>query len=124
MTAAQTILLIEDDTWFAEQQTRVLVAAGFKIQHSQDGVTGIEAIDQLLPSLIVLDIFLPGPNAFVLLHELQSHSDLASIPVIICTSSAADLKTELLKAYGVQAVLDKVTMTPESLVGAVRKVLL
>ena len=41
-----------------------------------------------MANVIILDVLLPGPNAFTLLHELQSHSDLAGIPIILCTNSA------------------------------------
>lgn len=123
MKRYSTILLIEDDTWFAEQQSRTLRAAGFKVRHASDGLAAIEAIDHEQPDVVVLDVFLPGPNAFTLLHEMKSYSDLAVIPVVLCTSSAADIAPDWLKAYGVVSVLDKSTMYPQDIVAAVRKAL-
>ena len=83
----------------------------------------MDAIDSDRPDVIVLDVLLAGPNAFTLLHELQSHTDLANIPVILCTNSADQLAEEDVMAYGVQQVLNKATMVPGDLIAAVKKVL-
>ncbi len=123
MKAAPSVLIIEDDTWFAEQHMRTLRAAGFAVRHATDGLAGMEAVDALVPDVIVLDMFLPGPNALVLLHEMQSHTDLSSIPVIICTNNANAISKSTPAAYGVKHVLDKGTMQPGDLVAAVKRVL-
>lgn len=124
MKTAKTVLIIEDDPWFAEQQTRTLESEGFVVRHVLDGIAGMDALDGLLPDVIVLDVFLPGPNALVLLHEMQSYSDLATVPIILCTSSAADIDPTVVAPYGVKELLDKTTMRPAELVAAVRRVLL
>ena len=83
----------------------------------------MDMIDKHHPHAIVLDIFMPGPNGIVLLHEMRSHSDLANIPVIVCSNSASDIPHGNLAKYGVMAVLDKTTMHPDDIVTAVRRVL-
>lgn len=118
-----TILLIEDDAWFAEQQERVLRAAGFTVHRAKDGLEGITAIDHEPPDVVLLDIFLPGPNGFVLLHEMKSYGDLAGIPIILCTSNAADVRPDWLRGYGVVSILDKTTMHPQDMVAAIRRAL-
>jgi CheY-like chemotaxis protein len=118
-----TILVVEDDVWFAEQHLRTLQGAGFKAKHVTDGIAAIQALDESLPDVIVLDIFLPGPNAFVLLHEMQSYADLSALPVIICTGSVPAIHKNVLAAYGVTSILDKAVMQPDDLVAAVRRVL-
>ena len=81
------------------------------------------AIDEYEPAVIILDIFMPGPNGLVLLQELQSHSDLAQIPVVVCTASAGELRPGDVAAYGVRQILDKSTMEPPMVAAAVRKVI-
>ncbi len=123
MTKQPTVLVVEDDRWLAEQYERQLVAAGYRARIARDGLMAMEMIDDAHPNAIVLDVFLPGPNGVVLLHELQSYSDIATIPVIVCTTSAADIPKNSLKSYGVRRVLDKTTMEPQDIVAAVRSVL-
>jgi len=58
-----------------------------------------------------------------LLHELQSHVDLARIPVIMISSMAERLEQKKLAHYGVRQVLDKESVTPEGMLQAVRGVI-
>jgi CheY-like chemotaxis protein len=123
MTKIPTVLIIEDDEWLAEQHIRTLGSVGIRAEYVPHALAAMDAIDSSQPDVIVLDVLLAGPNAFTLLHELQSHTDLAGIPVILCTNSADQLIDEDVRAYGVRQVLDKATMLPEDLVAAVKKVL-
>lgn len=124
MTKTRSVLIVEDDEWLAEQHMRTLESAGYKSYFVAHALAAMDMIDDMHPDVIVLDVLLAGPNAFTLLHELQSHMDLAAIPVILCTNSAEDLAQEDIAAYGVRQVLDKATMHPEDLIAAVKKVFL
>lgn len=124
MTKQPYVLIVEDDDWLAEQHARTLKVAGIRTDTVPHALAAIDAIDQQRPDALVLDVLLAGPNAFTLLHELQSYADLASIPVILCTNGADQLTGEDLQAYGVTRVLDKATMRPDDLTAAVRRALL
>lgn len=114
------VLLVEDDPWQAEQIVKQLEAAGHTAAHADDALAAIDALEAQLPDLIVLDMFLPGPSGVTLLHELQSHSDSAALP-IIAYSAHLTYRTEQLAPYGVVAVLDKTIMTPGELVSLVEE---
>lgn len=124
MTKIPAVLIVEDDDWLAEQHGRTLRGAGYAVDFAPHALAAMDAVDNKRPDVIVLDLLLAGPNAFTLLHELQSHSDLAGIPVILCTNSADQIASEDIEAYGVRDVLDKSTMHPDDVIAAVKKVLL
>jgi CheY-like chemotaxis protein len=123
MTKTPYILIVEDDEWLAEQYKRILSEAGIRTESVPHALAAIDSIDTHLPDVLVLDLLLAGPNAFTLLHELRSHTDLAAIPVILCTTSADQIAEEDITAYGVRQVLDKATMLPRDFVAAIKKVL-
>lgn len=124
MSTSSRILIVEDDDWLAEQHARILQAAGFTTETVAHALAAMDVIDARRPDVIVLDVLLAGPNAFTLLHELQSHIDLATIPVVLCTNSADSLADEDMAGYGIVRVLDKASMMPDDIVAAVRKALL
>lgn len=124
MTKTPHVLIVEDDEWMAEQHVRTLGQAGFSHEVAAHAFAAIDVMDVRVPDVIILDFLLTGQNALVLLHEMQSHTDLASVPVVLCTNNAADLTSEELTAYGVVAVLDKTMMYPDDIITAIRKVLL
>ena len=119
----QTILVVEDDIWLAEQQARVLEKAGYKTAVSPHAIGAMHLIDDVKPDAIVLDMLLTGSTAFALMHELQSYSDTGVIPIVLCTNLASDIALDDVQPYGVRRVLDKTTMEPEDVVTAVRSVL-
>ena len=123
MSKKPFILVVEDDEWMARQHIRTLRAAGIQAEYVGHALAAMDALDARMPDVIVLDVLLPGPNAFTLLHELRSHADLAAIPVVLCTNSADSLAKKDLSAYGVKMILDKTTMQPRDLVAAVKRVL-
>ena len=120
----ETIFIIEDDPWQADQYRLVLEAAGYSVRIFDNGLAAIEAIDKVQPDVIVLDMLLPGTTGLALMHELQSYRDTGEVPVILCTNLADEVKLDDMVPYGVQRILDKATMQPYDLVTAVRSVLL
>lgn len=114
------IVIVEDDVLLGHHFERTLKKAGYSVATTPHALGAIRLIDDTKPAVIVLDMLLTGSTAMPLLHELQSHDDLARIPVVIVTSLAGDLLLETLKPYGVTHVLDKTTMHPDDLVVAVR----
>ena len=97
MTKLPYVLIVEDDEWLAAQQIRNLQAAGYGAESVPHALAAIDAIDERQPDVMILDVFLIGPNAFTLLHEMRSHADLAQIPVILCTNSADSVAEEDLR---------------------------
>ena len=117
------ILIVEDDAWLAEQQARVLRQAGYETSFAPHAIAAIEAVDDVHPDVIMLDVLLTGSTAFALLNELQSYGDTGVIPIVLCTNLAADIKLDDVRPYGVRRILDKATMAPDDVVAAVRSVL-
>jgi len=115
------IVVVEDNTWQAAQYTRVLESNNYDVSIVYTAQAAIDVIDDVQPAAIVLDLLLPGATAMTLLNELQSHSDLATIPVVIATSSPESLSGATVSPYGVTAVLDKTTMHPNEILIAVRR---
>ncbi len=87
-----------------------IISPAPKIQIFSDTVSAINALDDGLPDLILLDVLLNGPDGFTFLNEIISYPDSARIPVIIITS--LNLSPRRLSHYGVRAILNKETMTP------------
>ena len=118
----QSIFIIEDDLWQAEQYQVVLEAAGYAVRSFDNGIAAIAAVDEGRPDVIILDMLLAGTTGMTLLHELQSYTDTGEVPVILCTNLADDIQLADVVPYGVQRILDKTTMQPYDLVTAIRSV--
>ena len=123
MNTQARIVVVEDDEWLAEHYLRVLRRSGYEVYHAPHAVAAIDVIDKVQPDVIILDVLLTGTNALALLHELKSHEDLASIPIVLATNLADQIQMDDVASYGVKRILDKTSMHPEDIDVAIRSVL-
>jgi CheY-like chemotaxis protein len=96
------ILLIEDNPDDAELTIYALRNSGIanNISHIADGQLALERLldDTLLvPTLVLLDLKLPGPDGLEVLRRIRAADRTALVPVVILTSS--DEPADILSAY-------------------------
>jgi signal transduction histidine kinase/DNA-binding NarL/FixJ family response regulator len=84
------ILYIEDSLTTRMRVRAVLEAEGYVVVDAADGLAGIEAAVREEPSLILLDINLPGADGYEVVALLKSFPTLAAIPVVALTGCATD----------------------------------
>lgn len=113
------VLIVDDDQMMTECFGYMLPE--HQVETCTNAITALDLINAKLPDVILLDIFLDGPDGFSLLNELISYNDTMTIPVIVVSS--LDLSQQDLSHYGVVKVLQKETMTPELLNLAVQEAL-
>lgn len=82
-----TILIIDDDVGFRTNLKSVLKARGFDFIEAKNGEDGLGLMHSKKPDLIVLDLNMPGKNGFEVLVEKLADKRIASIPVIMASTS-------------------------------------
>lgn len=104
------ILLIEDSPSDADLTTETLSEAKIlnNLHVVEDGVEAMAFLrrerqfeDAPRPDLILLDLNLPRKDGSEVLSEIKSDPDLAVIPVVVLTTSAAE--EDILKSYKLHA---------------------
>ena len=100
----RSILLVEDERSDAMLIRRALTRAGFDgdLRHAPDAYLALEMLKEHsnageLPSVILLDLKLPGMSGLEFLDELRKSPDLRSVPVVVL-AAAHDAET-INKAY-------------------------
>lgn len=82
----QTVLVIDDDASVRELMTRYLGGKGYRVITAEDGEKGMALAREQYPSVITLDVVLPGAQSgWDILSQLKDDPLTASIPVIIVT---------------------------------------
>lgn len=79
----KSILIVEDDTRFAEILALMCRQKGFKCLASSTGEEGIELAIKHQPLGIILDINLPGIDGWEVLQQLKNNAETRHIPVHI-----------------------------------------
>jgi DNA-binding response OmpR family regulator len=80
----KNILIIEDDPKIAMALTLRLKSAGYEATAAYDALTGLNAVINNPPDLVVLDICLPIGNGFTLSERIQT---FRPTPIIFVTAS-------------------------------------
>ncbi|MEO8352919.1 MAG: response regulator, partial [Chthoniobacteraceae bacterium] len=80
-----TVLVIDDDANVRDLMQRNLVKEGFQVEVAADGEHGLELAKHLRPSVITLDVILPGMDGWEVLAALKAVPETADIPVVMVT---------------------------------------
>ena len=121
LTAHKRVLLVEDQPYNQQLLTEVLQLEGYGVELVCDGRSMLERISspQSLPSLILMDIQLPGVDGFELIRQIKAHPLWQKIPAIAVTAMAmAGDRDRCLKA-GADAYVSK-PLNIEQLLTAIR----
>jgi PAS domain S-box-containing protein len=79
----RTILVVDDDRKSRSLIKAWLDQAGYSVAEAATGEEGLEKANELLPSVIVLDILMPDKDGWQVLQELKSKPRTREIPVVI-----------------------------------------
>ena len=87
-TRVRNIIIVEDDEDIADSIRYNLDREGFRVRVA---VTGEDALSLILngpPSLILLDLNLPGMSGFEICRRLRAEPSTATIPILMLTARA------------------------------------
>lgn len=80
------VLLIEQDKLAAQLYAEALGAKGFSVRVADTAQKALFALDEEIPSCIVLELELKRHNGFEFLYEFCSQDDWKHVPIIVHTN--------------------------------------
>lgn len=114
-----TALIIDDNRRTADALRQMLDVLGVEARASYGSSPALEILRKMTPSLILLDINMPGVDGLEVLAYLRREPRLAPVPVVVITSDdQPDTRDRVLKG-GATAILIK-PATLDALEGALK----
>jgi DNA-binding response OmpR family regulator len=80
------ILVVDDEADFAEMIKMRLEANDFEVAVAYDGAEGLQKALTEKPSLILLDVMMPGMDGFEVLRRLKRADETMDTPVVMLTA--------------------------------------
>jgi signal transduction histidine kinase len=86
--ATRKRILIVDDDETSRYVLRQTIGSkhGYEVLEANDGVRGLQRVEDAQPDLLILDLQMPELDGFAVLSRLQSEPRFATLPVIVSTS--------------------------------------
>jgi len=118
--AEGTILLVEDERSIASLVSLYLSNEGFTVEHIADGAEAIAAVERLHPSLVILDLMLPGMDGVEICRRLRQRTD--ALPIVMLTARDAEVDRVVGLELGADDYITK-PFSPRELVARVKAIL-
>ncbi|MHC5737808.1 hybrid sensor histidine kinase/response regulator [Nostoc sp.] len=104
-----TILHIDDNEANRYVVNRILQNAGFSVVEAATGATGLEAVANFQPDLVILDVQLPDISGFEVCRQIKANPETAFIPVLHLSASFVQSQD---KAEGLDSGADAYLVQP------------
>ncbi len=101
------ILVVEDNAMNRKVFCQMLNLAGYRTITAPDGATAIDAARTHQPSLILMDIQMPGMNGVEATRRIRSDAELQAIPIIAVTALTMPGDRERCMAAGANEYVSK-----------------
>ncbi|HSN92342.1 MAG TPA: response regulator [Anaeromyxobacteraceae bacterium] len=106
------VLVVDDDTDIREAVAEVLSEEGYQVLGAGDGEEALTKCRAYHPSVVLLDLMMPGMNGWEFRAEQKRDPELAGIPVVVLTALeprvAIDAEGFIRKPFEVDELLAQV----------------
>ncbi len=119
----QQLLMIEDDARLASMVSEYLRQGGFEVAHALDGSSGLAALQQTPPALVVLDLMLPDMDGLEICRRIRAlGGSLARTPILMLTAKGDPMDRVIGLEVGADDYLAK-PFEPRELLARIRAIL-
>ena len=84
------IYIVEDDENIGQMECYALKNSGFGTELFEDSESFFSAVARRLPTLVILDLMLPGEDGLTILRRLRDSAETRKIPVIIVSAKSSE----------------------------------
>jgi CheY-like chemotaxis protein len=91
--ARDEVLVVDDDEALRAVVAEALQSEGFAVQTAASAVEALEHMRDHRPSLVLLDLMMPGMSGWQMLDAMQESHALRDVPVVVLT--AFDVRYDL-----------------------------
>jgi len=114
-----TLLMIDDDEELVDLMRDYLSSQGFDFHVALDGEAGLEALERVVPDLVILDVMLPGQDGFEICKGIRRKS---RVPILMLTARGDELDRIVGLELGADDYLAK-PFNPRELVARIKAIL-
>lgn len=81
-----TILVVDDNVDNVEILRAFLESRGYTVESATDGRGALAKLEEVRPSLVLLDVMMPGMDGWQVCRTIKNHPDFGGIRVVMVTA--------------------------------------
>jgi DNA-binding response OmpR family regulator len=118
--SGELVLVVDDEPNIIDLARLYLEKEGFRVKGIADGPTALQAVKQLRPAFMVLDVMLPGIDGFEVCRRLRAANN--PLPILLLTARDEDVDKIIGLELGADDYLTK-PFNPRELAARVKAIL-
>lgn len=118
----RTILLADDSPTIRRLVIQTFADTNFKIVEVNNGDAAIRSFEEVRPSVVLADIYMPGKDGYQVCAYVRSHSELSRTPVVLLVGAFDAFDEDTAKKAGATASITK-PFEPGALIELVQSIL-
>lgn len=87
MSAAARVLIVDDDPLQLKLMQAILAGDRYEVRCADGGRAALDALQDVLPDVVLLDIRMPGMDGFQVLQRLKADDWTMDLPVVMVTAT-------------------------------------
>ena len=111
----QSILVVDDEPNIVLSLEFLIKQAGYEVRVARDGEAALQAMEEQLPDLVLLDVMMPKRDGFDVCETIRANPAWKDIPIIMLTAKGRDVEREKGLALGADAYITKPFSTREAM---------
>ena len=98
MTARPVVLVVDDTPANVRLLEAILGSQDIAVVTAGSGAEALQRVDEVVPSLVLLDVVMPGMDGFEVCRRLRARPDTSFVPVVMVTASEEHQKLRAIEA--------------------------
>src|SRR3989442_7547665 len=103
----QKILLADDSPTIRRLVTQTFVDGKFEVVAVSNGDAAIKALEEVRPSIVLADIYMPGKNGYEVCAYVRNHATFGATPVVLLVGAFDAFDEEVARQSGATANITK-----------------
>ena len=87
----EKILIVDDEEHIVELLKFNLQSAGYEVMEANNGIDALKIANENKPSLMLLDLMLPGMDGFDVCKEIKRNNEMKNTSIIMLTAKGEEL---------------------------------
>ena len=104
---SKTILIADDEPNIVAAIEFLLKQRGYEVHTAADGSEALQAIERIVPDLIVLDVMMPQTSGYEVCQAIRSRPDWRHIKVVMLSAKGRDAEVNKGMAMGADLYVTK-----------------